>query len=212
MSKLYALLVAIDEYPINHHRLNGCVNDLKDLENYLSNHFDREQIDYRPLVLRDKEATRQNIIKGFDHFAEATEEDICLFFFCGHGSQVAAPEEFWHIEPDRMNESIVCWDSRLPDGMDLMDKELSYLIWKTTKDKNLHFVVIMDCCHAGSNTRAVNVKVRMAEPSHTPSKIEDYHGFDFFKKSIENDKTNFSPPRGRHIHLAAARSIGAPIT
>ena len=207
MPKLFALLVAIDEYPIDRHRLSGCVNDLNDVENYLSNHFDENQIDYQPLILINKDATRKNIIKGFDHFSDATAEDICLFFFCGHGSQAPAPEEFWHIEPDRMNESLVCWNSRLPKGKDLMDKELSYLIWNATKDKNPHFVVIMDCCHAGSNTRAVDVKVRMAEPSHTPSKIEDYHGYESYKKSIENGKTNLSPPRGNHIHLAAARSI-----
>ena len=65
----------------------------------------------------------------------------------------------------------------------------------------------MDCCHAGSNTRAVNVKPRMAEPSSVPSKIEDYYGFEFYKKSIEEGKTNYSPPRGNHIHLAASRSI-----
>ncbi len=207
MSKLFAFLVAIDEYPIERHKLSGCVNDLNDIESYLSNHFDKEIVEYRSHILLNEAASRENIIKGFDHFAEATEEDICLFFFCGHGSQAPAPEEFWHIEPDRMNESLVCWDSRLPDGMDLMDKELSYLIWKATKDKHPHFVVIMDCCHAGSNTRAVDVKARMAEPSHLPSKIEHYHGFEFYKKSIENNKTNVSPPRGNHIHLAAARSI-----
>lgn len=114
MQKLFALLVAIDEYPIDRHRLNGCVNDLNDVESYLSNHFDKETVDYRPLILLNEEATRENIIKGFDHFSEATAEDICLFYFCGHGSQAPAPEEFWHIEPDRMNESLVCWNSRLP--------------------------------------------------------------------------------------------------
>ena len=207
MSKLFALLVAIDDYPIDRHRLNGCVNDLKAVENYLSKHIVSKSIDFQPLTLTNKEATRENIIKGFEHFNQATKEDICLFFFCGHGSQVPAPEEFWHIEPDQMNESIVCWDSRLPDGRDLMDKELSFLIWQATKDKDQHFVVMMDCCHSGSNTRGVNFKVRMAEPSHTPTKVEDYHGFEFYKKTVEDGQSNYSSPRGNHIHLAAARSI-----
>ena len=42
MPKLFALLVAIDEYPIERHRLDGCVNDLNDFEQFLSAHFEEK--------------------------------------------------------------------------------------------------------------------------------------------------------------------------
>ncbi len=204
---VYALMVAIDDYPISHHRLNGCVNDRNAFQEYLQVRFAKEKnVKLSLLKLSDKEATRQGIIDAFSHFDEAKDGDICLFYYSGHGSRAATPREFWHEEPDHLSESIVCWDSRLKTGMDLMDKELSYLIWKANEGKKLHFTAVFDCCHAGSNTRGENYRTRMAEPSHVPLKVEDYLGFEDYLEIQDNGVVHYTPPRGKHIHLAAAKS------
>ncbi len=204
---IYALMIAIDAYPIERHRLNGCVNDRNALKDYIERNIgSQKNIKLNIKTVTDNEATKANIIAAFSHFGKAKDGDICMLYFSGHGSQAPAPPEFWHLDPDRMNESIVCWDSRIPNGKDLMDKELSYLIWKATFGKKVHFAAIFDCCHAGSNTRDTNITPRMAEPSPVPSRLEDYHGYKAYKKVTSGKVIEVSPPRGNHIHLAAAKA------
>lgn len=52
---------------------------------------------------------------------------MALFYYSDHGLQENAPPEFWNFEPDRLNETLVCYDSQLPGGWDLADKELAQL-------------------------------------------------------------------------------------
>ncbi len=204
---LYALMVGIDNYPIAHHKLNGCVNDRNALKDYLERRFDK-QSGKKPNIktLTDADATKRNVIEAFSHFDKAKDGDICLFYFSGHGSQAPAPKEFWHLDPDRMNESILCYDSRI-GGTDMMDKELSYLIWKATQNKKVHFVAIFDCCHSGTITREAGsgYTARMAEPSATPRDLKDYVGFTDYKVTKEAGFEYASPPRGTYIQLAACK-------
>jgi hypothetical protein len=207
---LHALLVAINDYPIKRHKLRGCVPDRDAFKTYLQQNFkNNKEVKLKIKTLTNDEATKDGIIAGFKHFEAAKDGDICVFYFSGHGSQVPAPKEFWHTEPDRMNESVVCYDSRLPGKRDLFDKEQSHLIYKATEGKDVHFVAIYDCCHAGSNTRGVdNLFVsRMAEPSETPTEIKDYFGYKEYMTSQDpSGITNYQPKRGTHIQFAAAKS------
>lgn len=206
MPNVYALLIAINEYPIPQHRLGGCVNDMLLVEQYLETHFPSR---LKLRVLQDNAATRQGVIDGFLHFDAAQDEDVCFLYYSGHGSRAVAPKEFW-TESDGMNESLVLYDSRLPGGRDLMDKELAYLIWEANQQKNIHFVAMMDCCHSGNSTRfidALDIKVRMAEPAFTPSALTDYLGYEFYRRITHSDgRVEIAPPAGRHMLLAAAKS------
>ncbi|MDV7393279.1 caspase family protein, partial [Arthrospira platensis SPKY1] len=148
-------------------------------------------------------ATRESLIREFSLYDQAGDGDICLFSYSGHGSRNDAPEAFWHLEPDRLNESLVMWDSRTEGGRDLMDKELSYLIWKATNGKNLQFIALMDCCHSGSGTRnSEEVRSRMAEKGNDVRGLEEMLGYEVYKKDSDG---KLSPPQGRHILLAGAR-------
>ncbi|MCB9352112.1 MAG: caspase family protein [Lewinellaceae bacterium] len=209
MPTLYALFAAINDYPNPDHRLKGCLNDRRAVEAYVSEFCQSRGITYRPKVLEDHQATRDEVIRGFDHFNQAAPGDRCLFFFAGHGSCSPAPPEFWHLEPDRMNESLVCYDSRTADGRDLMDKELSHLIWKATWDaeredyKEVHFLVVTDCCHSGSVTRMPGgVRRRQVRCSELSTPASEYLGFEAYIKEGEGQ---YSPRRGRYVHLAAAQ-------
>ena len=211
---LHALLIAINNYPIKRHCLRGCVPDRDAFKEYLQNKFqDSETMALNIKTLTDNEATKAGIIKGFEHFDAAKDGDVCVLYFSGHGSRTPAPKEFWHTNPNKMNESVVCYDSRIEGGKDLMDKEQSYLIYKATEGKNVHFVAIYDCCHSGSNTRTIGgeeVKEyteRMAEAANIPNKLEDYYGYNEYKETVyEDGNRELSPPRGTHIHFAAAKS------
>ncbi|RYF99866.1 MAG: caspase family protein, partial [Chitinophagaceae bacterium] len=161
--------------------------------------------------------TRDNIIAGFDHFNEAGDADTCFFYYCGHGSFVPAPPEFWE-EADMKSESFVCIDSRVSGGRDLLDKEMGYLIWKTmSAKKNTRMVVITDCCHSGTITRDLDrsgIRDRMMSDASEPVALENYLGFrseiDGVKYYESKTVTGVGKPKaifkqGNHIHISASR-------
>ena len=206
--KLYAFLVGINEYAVSRHNLQGCLHDLQAMHDFLEKHATQQNVSFKPLVLRNEQATRKNIIEGFSHFQSAENGDICLFYFSGHGSQAPVPPEF--RESDGLVETIVCHDSRLPKGYDILDKELGALIYSVVSNKDVHFTAIMDCCHAGNNTRSASesfFQARMAEPAPIIRKYSELWGYaqGFFKETtdVEGRKT-ISLRTSPYYHLAAA--------
>lgn len=152
---VYALLVAIDEYPAGISRLHGCANDIDAVADLLNARVPAAGDALELRILKNAEATRERIIAGFqEHLTAAGPDDVALFFYSGHGSQAPTPPEFWHLEPDRLDETLVCFNSRQSDTYDLADKELAKLIAQVA-EKKPHIVIILDCCHSGSGTRAV---------------------------------------------------------
>jgi len=150
--KVYALLVGIDEYQLPVKALSGCVNDISLIQELL---LARVGGSFVPLSLLNAEAARQAVIDGFrKHLAQAGAGDVALFYYSGHGAQEKADSAFWNIEPDHLNETIVCYDSRQPGSWNLADKELAQLIHELAA-KNPQIVVVLDSCHSGSGTRAL---------------------------------------------------------
>jgi pimeloyl-ACP methyl ester carboxylesterase len=208
---VYALLVGINQYPIPRHQLRGCVNDTLAFADFLEKRCQSEHTEVKIKKLLDGDATRDNIRDGFlQHLAQAGPDDVALFYFSGHGAQEPAPPELWHLEPDRLCESIVCVDSRLPGGGgngDLVDKELSYLIWEVGK-QNPHLVAVMDCCHSGSGTRtagddeAAPFLARQIPVADRGRAWQQYFGAEAFE--LVNGQ--LVVPQGNHILLAAAQS------
>lgn len=197
MKTIHALIIAIDEYPNPLHRLNGCKNDASAFSDYLKKYAQANRLNYQEHRLYDAAAKRINVVEGFNHLKKAIDDDVCVLYYSGHGSQMPAPPEFWD-EQDRMSETLVCWDSRTPGGRDLIDKELATLIWTVTNERDVHFLAVMDCCHSGSNTRDLDVKARRAEVSTVVERdIKNFFGNEHWD--------NFEPPASRHIHLAAAK-------
>jgi uncharacterized caspase-like protein len=79
--------------------------------------------------------------------------ETALFYYSGHGSQEPALPEHAELEPDGLNETLVLHDSRSVDGYDLADKELAQLVAEASAT-GAHVLVVLDCCHSGSGTRA----------------------------------------------------------
>jgi hypothetical protein len=160
---VFALLVGIDNYTSSIPILRGCVNDLEAFASYLLESVAKDQnVLLEVRSLKNDEATREAVISAFrEHLCNAKNGDVALFYYSGHGSQEQAPEEFWKIEPDHLNETLVLFDSREPGKWDLADKELAKLIGEVAA-KGPHVVVILDCCHSGSGTREIGTVVRRA--------------------------------------------------
>jgi pimeloyl-ACP methyl ester carboxylesterase len=124
------------------------------MEQLLSARVAGEDAKLAALALKNEQATRQAVIDGFlNHLTQAGPQDVALFYYSGHGSQERTPQEFWSLEPDRLDETLVCYDSRQPGNYDLADKELSKLIAQVARN-GAHMLVILDSCHSGSGTRA----------------------------------------------------------
>ncbi|MEM6632238.1 MAG: caspase family protein [Bacteroidota bacterium] len=152
-TNIYALLVGINTYPSPVPQLEGCVNDMYAMKRFLLKRIPLQNLHIE--VLKDQAATRMNIVEKFEsHLTKARKNDTVLFYYSGHGSQEPAHEIFWDLEPDKKNETLVCYDSRFPDGMDLADKELATLI-ELVGQNGAHVCVILDCCHSGSGTRSL---------------------------------------------------------
>jgi hypothetical protein len=211
---VYALLVGIDEYQSPVRPLHGCVNDITRVETFLTQRVGSEGYTLEPRVLKNDKATRQAVIDGFTgHLGRAGKDDVALFYFSGHGSQEKAPPEFWHMEPDRLNETLICYDSRQPGQYDLADKELAQLI-ADVADKGPHVVIILDSCHSGSGTRAGDSEgVRRAPTDERVRPIDSYivtPAAATARAGIRGDTAATSGwtmlPEGEHILLAACRA------
>lgn len=210
---LYAFLVGINNYLAPVPRLSGCTNDIEAFENYLRGRTAKDQFNLQLLKLVDEQATRQAVIDGFrKHLRQAGSEDVALFYYSGHGSQENAPEEFWAVEPDHMDETLVCYDSRQLDGWDLADKELAYLIHEVAAN-NPHMVVILDCCHSGSGTRDVSMatSVRWAPADRRERSVDAFLFTRDMQGASRGADSKTQPidwkdlPEGRHILIAACR-------
>ena len=231
---MYATFVGINAYPQS--PLSGCIKDVLDVDLLLRELSAQQQdsLSYKPLYFLAPNNTDKLRIadynnslsidlpfetpsfsnikdKAFKHLEQAKDGDTCLFYYSGHGSQTDAPEVFWESKPDRQNETIVCVDSRdssNPESRDLIDKELGYLIYQALKGKNVHCIVIMDCCHSGNNMRAMEdsgTSYRFVSSSKNNIPLEQYIGYNapgsFYE--VTNGKARIKI--ARYVHFAAAR-------
>jgi len=142
-----ALLIGINKYQAAGADLRGCVNDVKDLSKALVEFHGFRKGDIT--LLTDLAATKKAMEAGIKALIRDSKKgDVALLHFSGHGS---------HVPDDNRDESdgrdeILCpadldWDDPLRDD------------WlRTTLDglrAGVGLTVIMDCCHSGTNTRAV---------------------------------------------------------
>jgi len=203
---IYCLLVGINDYAGDVPNLGGCHNDVERVANVFSTRFKIAAGNIK--ILLSQRATKANIIAGFlTHLKQARAGDTVVFYYSGHGSQERAPKEFWHIEPDHQNETLVCHDSRVGGG-DLADKELRFLISEVAKS-GTEVVVLLDCCHSGNGTRATLdldnsealVSVRLAKKARYSRQIENYCFYEQAKREgWLYDMQHM--PEGKHVIMS----------
>ncbi len=201
MSRLYALLVGINDYPGDIGKLQGCLNDIDNVHDYLTDTVSDAAI----VVLKDHDATRAELARQFaEHLGQAGKDDVALFHYCGHGARSVAAPEFLPFELSGKDEGLVCIDSRKNDSFDLADKELARFLHVLAKN-DPHIAVILDCCQSGSGTRslegAAGAGVRTTSPDDRPRPLESYA--DGYFAGLANAGQSLSVPISRHMLLAA---------
>jgi len=145
----WALLIGIDHYPYVN-QLSGCVNDVHVMRQVLTESFAFPE-DHITL-LTDEQATREGILTAMKELvARAGKDDIVVFHYSGHGSQMTDREG---DGPDGVDETIVPHDSgRKPlTNLDITDDEIYFWILDLTA-KTSSVTLIFDCCHSGTIVR-----------------------------------------------------------
>jgi len=147
MAKKKALLIGVNRYRIPGADLRGCVNDVKNLQTVLSKYYGFAAGDIA--VLTDYEATKKAIQTGIVKLLrQAKKGDVLLLHYSGHGANV--PDKNGD-EADNRDEILCPTDLNWYDP--LLDDWLRATFDQLGEGVNL--TVIMDCCHSGSNTRAI---------------------------------------------------------
>ena len=211
-NRFFALLVGVDRYANPHQapHLRGCVADVDGTYALLTSRFGVPTEQIRLLTARmdrpDDPATlptRANIIAGWqEHFAQAGAGDVVFFHYSGHGSQTRSSDP---NEPDGYDETIVPHDSRTPGVYDIADKELATLILEV-EQRGAQVLVFLDCCHAGSGTRALTAAAVRTCPADNRARARSTYlaGTRGWKATRRASPSGWLP-LGKHLLLAACR-------
>ncbi|MBN2018999.1 MAG: caspase family protein [Sedimentisphaerales bacterium] len=168
----YAVVVGIADYK-DITDLQYCDNDAREVGNalYALGNWKKENI----IVLVNSAATKENIQAAFQDMADAADEnDICLFFFSGHGS--AGPDVEPFDESDDYDEFLCTYDS-LPDSYDndISDDEFSDWFDALRTDK---YAVFLDACHSGGQikglTSAIDIGAVKGLGTNVPQKGDGF--------------------------------------
>ncbi len=173
----WALLVGINIYRNSGARpdfsnLAGCVNDVEDMKSLLLGTYDFPADHIQ--VLTDARATHAAIVDAFKNhlIANAQANDVVIFYFSGHGSQM---KDVSGDEADGYDETIVPHDTRDREGkvFDISDDELNELLRQLSlKTKKVTF--IFDSCHSGSAVRGAGQPKKIPADERTPPPAPDY--------------------------------------
>jgi hypothetical protein len=168
----WALSIGIDDYQADSvSDLRGCVNDVQLVKGDLVGRFGFPEANVKTLI--GPEATHNGIVQAIrGHLtANAGPGDVVLLHFSGHGSQMRDAEGGDEI--DRLDETLVPYDSRTEGVFDLSDDEINGLLKELTA-KTDHVVLWLDSCHSGSASRG-GAQVRMIEKDdRSPPPEPDY--------------------------------------
>lgn len=81
-AKTYAVIVGVEKYDGTVPNLTAAVDDAQRVYNFLVKKNDSANI----ILLKDFQATKQNIIRAMEVFKKAAPGDFIVFYFSGHGA------------------------------------------------------------------------------------------------------------------------------
>jgi hypothetical protein len=168
-----AFLIGINKYHVAGADLRGCVNDVKDLGAALVEFHGFRKSDIT--VVTDLGATKKAMENGIKALLRASKKgDVAVLHYSGHGS---------HVPDDNGDESDGRDETLCPADLDWDDPFRDDWLRKTLNGMNagVRLTVIMDCCHSGTNTRAI-------VPPDAPVK-ERYLPSPFTLKAVESGRS-----------------------
>jgi len=183
-SKIYALLVGVDDYQGEISKLGGCLADIDAVANYLRSEYGQDadgnaiESELSPLdinrenddiqieslgrlhicSLKDEQATYDNVVRGFREFLandSATADASYWFHFSGHGTERFTAREFYR--PEVNGVSLPALEPNGKDQCLVLFNEGGSLDGALLADKEL--AVLIDQVYEGA---------RSLNPNHKP--------------------------------------------
>ena len=144
----HAVICGVADYEGTGSDLTYCDDDARDFRDALLEglNWDSSNI----TLLLDSQVTEQRVHDEIEAMGNAADaDDVCVFFFSGHGTQVSdsAPLD----ESDGSDEGLCVYSFTEV----ILDDELSDWIGDLPTEK---YAAIIDTCHSGGNIRSLGVK------------------------------------------------------
>lgn len=158
-SSLYVLSVGINKYQNSIYNLNYAKSDATSFTDKITNGNSRIFKSIYKTEIYDTDATRQNILKGFESIiARAKPEDVFVFYYAGHGTLNEENGEHFYLVPTNVTQ--LYGDAAQLNSKAISGEELKNFFTLLKAQKQL---MIMDACHSGAAVTAVaSVKTRSA--------------------------------------------------
>ncbi len=172
--EMFAVVVGVNECPqfrlsdgAKPRPLRGAESDADALAALLVKHYGLAAENLH--LLKGRDASRVGIRDAFQRVTRtAKAEDVFLFHFSGHGTQVA-DQRPWD-EVDGLDEALCTFDcSEAPEHL-LLDDQMS--LWLDELPTR-RITVVLDCCHAGTATKDTDAEV---VPRFLPRRVESRPG------------------------------------
>ena len=189
--KKFALIVGINRYSTPGMDLSGCVNDAKNIKEFLIDCGGFEEGGIKMLL--DNDATKANILGHLNWLVSKGTPGIELFYYhSGHGSQVY---DVSGDEEDQLDEILIPYDHDWNDPF--LDDYLADVFAKLPAGAFLS--MICDTCHSGSMTK--DIVRNIAVPKEMAEKMK---GKDLKVRKFGVKKDISKSPQ-RHILLSGCK-------
>ena len=155
----WAVIVGIEDYQ-SITDLSYTIDDAEDMRNVLLSYgnWDNSNIQF----LTDVDASKSGIDTAIANMASKSDaDDVCLFFFSGHGSRI--PDDDGD-EADTFDEVICPWNTTKDLENVISDDELG--TWLSVCPRNI--VVILDTCMSGGFTKGIEEIVKSVTNPQVP--------------------------------------------
>lgn len=158
-SSLYILSVGINQYKNAAYNLNYAQPDAKSFTKKVIENSSKMFKTIRKTEIYDTEATRENIIKGFESIiSQAQPEDVFVFYYAGHGTLDADNDNEYYLVPTDITK--LYGDPAQLQAKGVSATEMKNYLSQVKSQKQL---ILMDACHSGGAVKSINVRAAASE-------------------------------------------------
>jgi len=158
-STLYLFSVGINKYKNATYNLNYAQPDAKSFTKKVINNGSKMFKSIRKTEIYDTEATKENIVKGFESIiAQAKPEDVFVFYYAGHGTLDPDQDNEYYLVPTDITKLYGAPEQLQAKGISA--SELKTYLAQVKSQKQL---ILMDACHSGGALKAINVRAAASE-------------------------------------------------
>ncbi|MCF6251585.1 MAG: caspase family protein, partial [Methylococcaceae bacterium] len=144
-SILHVLTIGINQYKDSRLNLDYSVADANGIENVFKNSKFTAYDQVVQHELRDKQATKAEILKQLNTISQATQEDVVVVYLAGHGLAIDGE---WYFMP---HETLLNDNQSYYEQVGVSAKEIQQIF---INSKVQHFMVMIDACYSGAGINA----------------------------------------------------------